>query len=231
MGAAIFIGLALFGGIVGSCADSKKKVEEARQAAEARSAAQERKAAEQARLSKLSPEERAAEEKRLAEEAAKQKQVREAEAKQAEQSMLRTQGLIWNYQDYNDELTGKRVQTAFLKSVNQVTFDFPYQGAQRGTLALRKHPKHGNDAYLQIEKGQFVCGIEDCMVSVRFDDGPVQQFGVVGPADQSTEILFFSNYSRFVQRLQKAKRVYISAVVYQEGSPTFEFNVEGLDWE
>jgi hypothetical protein len=75
-----------------------------------------------------------------------------------------------------------------------------------------------------------VCGIDDCTASVRFDGGPVQQFGVLEPADHSSNVLFFSNYARFAQQLLRAKRVYVSAVVYQEGNPTFEFNAEGLEW-
>jgi len=231
MGVAIFLGLAVLGGIISSCEESKRKSADAEQAAAARTAEQQRVATEQERLAAMSPEERAAEEKRLAEEAEKQRQYREEEAKRYEQDRLRSQGLIWNYRDYTDELTGKKVQAALVKSVNEVNFEFPYQGAQRAQLTLRKHPKHGNDAILQIEKGQFVCGVGDCAVSVRFDDGPVQRFGVVESADHSSNVLFFSNYSRFVQRTLKAKRVYIAAIVYQEGNPTFEFNVEGLDWK
>lgn len=231
MAVAIFLGLAAVGGIIGSCEESKRKSAEAEQAAVARVAEQERKATEQARLAAMSPEERAAEEKRLADEAEKQRQRRQEEAKQTEQATLRRQGLIWNYQDYTDDLTGKPVKSAWIKSINEVNFSFPYQGAQRAQLTLRKHPKHGTDTILQIEKGQFVCGVSDCMVSVRFDDGPVQQFGVVEAADHSSNVLFFSNYSRFLQAVRKAKRVYIAAVVYQEGNPTFEFNVEGLEWQ
>lgn len=231
MGVAIFLGLAVLGGIIGSCEESARKSAEAEQAAAVRAAVQRRKATERERLAAMSPEERAAEEKRVAEDAEKQRQRREEEAKQAEQATMRSQGLIWNYEDSTDDLTGKKVRAAWVNSLNEVNFDFPYQGAQRAQLTLRKHPKYGNDAILQIEKGQFVCGVGDCMVSVRFDDGPVQQYGVVEAADHSSNVLFFSNYSRFVQRAVKAKRLYIAAVVYQEGSPTFEFNVEGLDWQ
>jgi len=231
MGVAVLFALVGVSAVIGSCEEGRKSGADAERAAANRTAEAESKKAEQARLAAMTPEDRATEKKRLADEAEKQRLVRQAEAKQAEQATLRRQGLIWNYRNYTDDLTGKQVTAAWLNSVNEVNFDFPYQGAQRAQLTLRKHPKYGNDVILQIEKGQFVCGISDCTVSVRFDNGPVQQFGVVEPEDHSSEVLFFSNYSRMVQQLLKAKRLYVAAVVYQEGSPTFEFNVEGLEWK
>jgi hypothetical protein len=179
----------------------------------------------------MTPEERAAEETRRAAEAESARLRQEATAKAAEDAKRRELGLVWQYEDNTDDLSGKHVRFASVRSQNEVRFDFPYQGAQRAMLQLRKHPKFGNDVILQIPKGQFVCGVEDCTVSVRFDDGPVQQFSAAEAEDHSSNLLFVTNYSRFVQRVVKAKRAYISAVVYQEGSPTFEFNVEGLDWK
>lgn len=231
MGLAIFLGLAVLGGIVGSCEESKRKDAEAEQAAAAQAADQQRKAAEQAKLAAMSPEERAAEEKRLADAAAELEQRKQEAAEAARRAQLRSEGLIWTYQTDTDELTGKPVRIARVRSENQVEFDFPYQEPQRATLWLRKHPKHGNNVIFQIERGQLMCDYDGCNVSVRFDDGPVQQFTANESADNDSTVLFISNYSRFVKAVAGAKQVRMAATVYQEGAPTFVFNTEGLEWK
>jgi TonB family protein len=187
-------------------------------------------AAEAARLAAMSPTERAAEGKRKAEAEEEMKKRREEEAELARRSMLRSQGLVWNYQDYRDELSGKTISTAWVKSDNTVVFDSPYDGPQRATLTLQSHPRHGKDAVLEIERGQFVCGYDDCFINVAFDDGDVQKFSANEAADHRSTILFIANYARFIKQLRAAKEVRLAATVYQEGSPTFKFNVEGLNW-
>ena len=119
---------------------------------------------------------------------------------------------------------------AQVPSTNVVLFDSPYDGPQHATLTLRTHPRHGKDIILGIERGQFLCrSYEDCNVLVRFDDQKAVTYAGVGPADNSTESVFIRNYPRFVSSMLKAKRVRISAEVYQEGSPVFEFDVTGFN--
>jgi len=223
--------------VIGNISDKVSKRNEDAHQGKLRELTEQRLARENDRLASLTPEQRKIEEDRQAAEAAKkaaaQAEVakrREEERVLAEQQTARAQGLIWNYQDYDDTLTGKKILTAWVKSQNTISLDFPYQGAQRAQLQLRKHPKYGMDVFLQIERGQFVCGIDDCTVSVRFDDGGVQQFAVTEPSDHSTETLFIQNYSRFVSQVRKAKKIVISATMYQEGERAFEFDVSGLDW-
>lgn len=111
-----------------------------------------------------------------------------------------------------------------------VKFDFPYSGKQHATLTLRTHPRHGKDIILTIEKGQFLChSYENCIALVRFDDQKASNYSAIGPADNSTETIFIRTYSRFVGNMLKSQRVRISANVYQEGSPVFEFDVSDFD--
>lgn len=139
-------------------------------------------------------------------------------------------GAQWRYSSSNDEMTGKPARQASVLSTNSVTFDFPYQGAQHGQLSLRTHPRHGKDVILSIERGQFQCRSYDgCTVLVRFDDGAPQKFSATGASDNSTETLFIQNYSRFVGAMAKAKTIRISAEVFQQGNPVFEFDVAGFD--
>jgi hypothetical protein len=139
-------------------------------------------------------------------------------------------GLKWRYDESDDQMGRGRVRRAAVNSLNEVNFDFPYGGDQRGTLTVRVHPKFGKDVILAIDKGQFLCGFDGCSVAVRFDEGKAQTFSAVGPGDHSTAALFFRGYERFVASTKKAKRVYIEAQFYQQGSRVFEFDVSDFNW-
>lgn len=139
-------------------------------------------------------------------------------------------GEQWTYSQSEDPMAKGTTYSATVQSTNTVAFDFPYRGSQHATLTLRTHPRYGKDVILSIERGQLLCNSYDgCNVLIRFDDGKAQTFSASGPSDNSTESLFIRNYSRFVAGMLKAERVRISAQVYQEGSPVFEFDVRGLD--
>lgn len=137
----------------------------------------------------------------------------------------------WQYDESPDKMGRGVIKTAKTSSVNEISFDFPYQGPQHGTLILRTHPQHGKDVMLKIERGQFLTGIDGCKVLVRFDDGKPQSFWATEPADYSTTTIFISGYSKLIAGLKRAKKVMIEAPFFQEGNQVFEFNVEGLQWE
>lgn len=139
-------------------------------------------------------------------------------------------GSQWVYTDEADKMGRGSVKTATVQSSNEIAFDFPYTGAQRAGLELRRHPKYGNDVILFIEKGQFLCGLDDCTVSVRFDEEKPQAYHATEPADHSTTVLFLSNYEGFVAKARRCKKVAIEAQFYQQGTKVFEFNIEGLKW-
>lgn len=138
----------------------------------------------------------------------------------------------WRYSHDADGM-GKGVShEASIKSVNSVEFDFPYSGPQQATLTLRNHPRYGKDVLFSIERGQILCqSYESCVVLIRFDDEAAVRYAALSPADNSSETIFISNYRRFVQKMLKAKRVRISANIYQEGEPVFEFDVSGFSQE
>jgi len=177
------------------------------------------KATEPAQAAALTPEQQAEEQKRRSQ---------EAEAKQEQEALAL--GLRWQYNEFSEKMGRGTVKSATVRSLNEVQFGFPYSGDQRGTLHLRIHPKHGKDVVLSIEKGQFLCGIYNCQVAVRFDDGKAQNFTAVGPADHSTTMLFLRGYDRFLAGARKAKKVYIEAQFYQQGTQVFEFDISGLKW-
>jgi hypothetical protein len=136
----------------------------------------------------------------------------------------------WTYYQTDDDMGKGVVYTAHVSSTNTVEFSFPYSGEQHATIFLRTHPRWGKNLYFRIEKGQLLCNSYDgCNVLVRFDDGAAMNFSAIGPEDNSTEVLFIQNYGRFVEKMLKAKRIRIAVDVYQEGAPTFEFDVSDFD--
>ena len=136
----------------------------------------------------------------------------------------------WNYQASEDKLTSKPGYVAWVKSVNEVNFGFPYGGEQRGELMLRTHPQYGKDLILSVKKGQMlVRSYEDTTVKVVFDSGFPVTYKVVGPADHSANYLFLRDYYGFVERMTKASKVKISVPFYQQGDVVFEFNISDFD--
>jgi hypothetical protein len=122
------------------------------------------------------------------------------------------------------------VYQALVSSSNTVNFSFPYAGEQKAELILRTHPRYGKDLAFRIERGQILCRSYDgCSVLVRFDDEQGVKFAASSAADNSTETIFIRDYSRFAGKMLKAKRVRISANIYQEGAPVFEFDVGDFD--
>lgn len=136
----------------------------------------------------------------------------------------------WSYQKSVDPMTSAATRSATIASENTVSFDFPYQGAQHGTLIIRDHPSYGKDVILKIERGQFLCpSYQACDIRIRFDEGSPSTWKAVGPSDNSTTTIFLRNQASFRQRMRSSKVVKIQAPIYNEGNPVFEFHVGGFD--
>ncbi len=136
----------------------------------------------------------------------------------------------WRYSEETDELTDKTAYHSCLESTSRVELNWPYK-SQYPRLCVRQSPKFGRDVIVRlIEGGQFICSSYDgCAVKVRFDDGPIQTFTMLEASDHSSDVLFVSNQSRFLAAMRQAKRVRISAKLYEAGEQTMDFPVEGFD--
>lgn len=136
----------------------------------------------------------------------------------------------WNYIESSDEMTDQKMKAASVISSNTVDFDFPYAGAQHAKLIIRR--MRGRDGViLSIEKGQLTCGgYYGRSVSVRFDEKPPRRFSVTESADHDSTMVFIRNEKSFIAEAKKAKMIRIEAIVYQNGSPVFEFETAGLEW-
>ncbi|MNQ82542.1 hypothetical protein D3C85_975960 [compost metagenome] len=152
--------------------------------------------------------------------------------KASEFQQRRIAGEAWDYETTQDSMSQKPVTTAFIRSTNRLSFDFPYRGAQQATLQLRKHPRWGQDVILHIQKGQFLCNsYNGCSVSVRFGNGKPKQFSAGEPSDNDSTYVFIRGYNSFVSELRKVDKIYIEAQFYKEGNRTMEFAVDGLEWK
>jgi len=137
----------------------------------------------------------------------------------------------WEYNSSVDEMRNKETKTACIEANELLYFDFPYNGGVSANLCLRKSPKFGNDVYLSVTKGQFLCSFNGCSVTVKFDDGEIQKFSAVEPSDNSSEVIFIQNYKRFSSQIKKANQVIIESEFYHEGIKQMKFNTAGLNWE
>jgi hypothetical protein len=136
----------------------------------------------------------------------------------------------WQYQTEVDKMTGKEIKFAYTYSTNTLNFDFPYQGGTTGQLLIRRI-KGVTDVALQIDKGQFMSNLMgDEHLRVRFDDGPVNNWGFANAADGSSNIVFPSNAQKFVKSVKKAKKLMIEAPYFNEGRQVLEFDIVGFEW-
>lgn len=147
-----------------------------------------------------------------------------------EQVRLENLGKQWVYTSHEDAMTSKKWHQAEVRSTNTHEFDFPYHRPQRGTLLLRDHPRYGSDVIFAIERGQLQCrSYSGCDVMVRFGDSEARRYRANGPEDNSSEMLFFGNQADFRRRMRDVDVVRVSTSIFQEGSPTWEFDVSGFN--
>lgn len=138
-------------------------------------------------------------------------------------------GKQWRYASAEDGMSGKAQRNAYVTSTNTFQFDFPYNGTQRATLQIRKHPRYGNDVIFEIEKGQILCHSYSCPVRIRFDDGAPRTYTGNEPADNSSTYVFIPGFADLTQRIARAKRMRVEVNVYQQGAIQAEFDVEGFN--
>jgi hypothetical protein len=134
----------------------------------------------------------------------------------------------WIYSTHTDEMTNVESKVACTTSLNELAFNFPYGGGSSGKLCFRQKAK-SLDAWVSISSGQFLCGIEDCSLKLKFDDGAVQRFHAVESSTHESNMLFIEPETRLLNAVKKAKQLKLQAEYYQEGSQVLTFNLSDLD--
>jgi len=140
----------------------------------------------------------------------------------------------WETNTSIDEMTGTENIWKSLTSDNTHNFDFPYEGGSKLKLTVRYMKKYGNDVLLKISSGQILCSEYNGTnyVNIRFDDGEPMRFYTKEPSDYSSDYVFLSNPSKFINKAKKAKTIKVEIPIYEEGRPIFTFTVdEPLTWD
>lgn len=136
----------------------------------------------------------------------------------------------WTYTQQADAMSDDLILRASILSENTVNLSFPYQGAQRGTLLIREHPRQGRSVLFSIQRGQILSNAgRENRINVRFDNHPAESWGFSYPADHSRDAIFLSNYSGFMRKMRSASVVRLEVNMYNDGSRIFEFQVGGFD--
>ena len=135
----------------------------------------------------------------------------------------------WRYSEEEDRMRNATTYFAGVRSKNTVNFDFPYSGAQRMTIQLRKSPAFGDDVIFYIEQGQILCGIYDCVGTISFD-GQTEKLTLAPSADHETTVAFAKYPGAIAQKIKNADEVVVEMSFYQEGNRQFFFDTTGLEW-
>ncbi|HDL3997589.1 TPA: hypothetical protein PW644_002337 [Mannheimia haemolytica] len=139
----------------------------------------------------------------------------------------------WEYEQKKDELRNATTYFAKIRSTNTIDFGFPYNSSSMN-LMLRKDPKYGNDVIFSVH-GQFDgCMIESCKITVKFDDGKLESYRMIGADGGSNDTLFIENakaMKTFVDKLKKSKKLIVEASFYNYGKGQFTFDTQGLEWK
>jgi len=158
----------------------------------------------------------------------------------------------WSYYAKPDPMvTGGVNHFASITSKNTVDFGFPYNGSQNAMLVIRKMAGESSsnyDAMIIIDRGQLLGG-DQGNIEAKLDDAAPVSFDADTPSDNSTTSLFFDNgvkvnmtrapdghaifsdslpLQQFIAEMQKAKTLRVQVTAYQNGNPTFVFDVSGF---
>ncbi|WP_044101156.1 zinc ribbon domain-containing protein [Acinetobacter pittii] len=134
----------------------------------------------------------------------------------------------WLYSTSKDELHETNTKFAATASVNEVNFDFPYNGGSNLLLSIRKNHA-GTDVYITVTKGQFLCGLIDgCEVAFKFDDGKIMNITMVEPDSHASDVLFVkldSTEAKIIEKIKTSKKLIIAPKFFQYGDVPFTFDV------
>lgn len=140
--------------------------------------------------------------------------------------------ITWQYSEYEDEMTGGINKYAEITAENKEVFDFPYnvEGGSTFTFTFRRRGKK-LDAYLKVDKGQFITSFSGTEYRIKFDDEAPIPFSVNPPSDNSSNFVFIGSTKKLLKKVQNAKKMIIEGQFFQEGNRNIKFNVEGLKFE
>lgn len=147
-------------------------------------------------------------------------------------SMAQKVFLTWTYSATKAGMVTAAIdRMASIASSNTVEFGRPYEGAQSGVLTIRRSAGKPIEVLFTIDRGQLICGVQNCVVKMKFDDATARNYPAFDPSDYSTTALFIGNEKAFISAMSKAKVLKIEVTVYQNGSQVFDFPVAGFSMD
>lgn len=147
--------------------------------------------------------------------------------KEAEKKAYKAEINGWKYETKINKMTGSKDIFCKLQSNESLDLDFPYEGANYGTLTDRKMDGE-TDILISIMKGQIYGGYENEYFKARFDNGKQITFSYLTTSDNSSETIFVENRTKFLKKLKMSKKVLIQIPLHQNGNQILEFNTSGL---
>ncbi|MFO0626925.1 MAG: hypothetical protein U0325_15040 [Polyangiales bacterium] len=136
----------------------------------------------------------------------------------------------WVYRESHDAMRNATTRLACLTANTTLDFAFPYQGGSTARICFRQGPRSGLDAWIDVDRGQFLCAL-DCALHAKFDDGPVRRFRGAGPDDVRADMVFFTDPRGFLAATRGAQRIIVEAGFFNEGLRQIVFeNAGGLVW-
>lgn len=138
----------------------------------------------------------------------------------------------WLYHESKDEMRGTSVYTAVLKSTNTIDLLSPYDGGSRLTIMLiSQDAKKILGVALMLNNGRVACkSLDKCIVSAKFDDGPVKAFSVI-PAGDAGNSFSVTDFQSFLSDLSESKSAFVEIHIYRQGAAQFKFSPEPLDFD
>jgi hypothetical protein len=128
-------------------------------------------------------------------------------------------------------MSDRQVHIAGVTSKNSHQLAFPYQGGTRGRLWVFETETGELRVRFDITRGQLVCEIDGCLVTVRFDDQDPREVRAVHPTDHSSDVLFLEPEDELLLAIKSSRRMRIKATIFQGGSIMFEFATASLKWQ
>lgn len=107
----------------------------------------------------------------------------------------------WRSGTITNKLTDETAPYTSLSSSNRISFKFPYHGENRARLLLFDRGSRSGIQFF-IDRGQILCPRE-CTLSVRFNDGPVEQFSASALSDGDPTAVVIDEATRFLGDLYR----------------------------
>lgn len=144
-------------------------------------------------------------------------------------------GRAWYVTTVKDPSTRSYTAAIERRSLEQLSFDTPYDGDQRAAMTLVLHDGQPVDLVLSIERGRFVCAGQGndstCTLRVSLDDAAPRPVRFAVPRHFPPTQLHLAGGSdarRLLAVLLRAQRLRIQPVFQQDRSPEIEFALTGL---